>query len=248
MSDAVGRPGLFDRQRTGGKHGVLVLVGTPIGHPDDLSIRGIATLRDADIIACEEIKEARRLLRRYDIETPLLAINEHTEHESAEDVLSALRNGKTVALISDCGMPVFADPGTRVVQLAILEGLTVRVVPGPTSLTTALAISGFDVTRFFFYGFLSAKRPQRIAELRALKSQTAVLVFLDAPYRLNQLLADLKNVLGATRRACIACDLTLPSEHVERGTLATLQSYFSNHPGKREFVVLVEGAGRKLQR
>ena len=225
--------------------GVLTLVGTPIGNPDDFSARGIQTLRNADLIACEEFKEARRLLRRHSIDVPLLEINEHTETADASDVIDALMEGKNVALISDCGMPIFADPGSRLVELALASGLCVNTVPGPTSLTTALVLSGFDITRFYFYGFLSPKRPERVAELRTLKSHPSLLVFLDAPYRLNQLLADLAEVFGTERRACVACDLTLDTEHVERGTIAAVRKYFMAHPEKREFVVLLESARRR---
>ncbi|MBI5645483.1 MAG: rRNA (cytidine-2'-O-)-methyltransferase [Ignavibacteriae bacterium] len=225
--------------------GTLYLVGTPIGHPDDLSIRAIETLRRADLIACEERKEAQRLLRRHGISSELFEINEHTERDAAEDVIAALRRGAIVALISDCGMPVFADPGGRVVRQALDAGLDVRAVPGPTSLTTALAVSGMDVTRFYFHGFPSPKRPERRVELRALKSHPSVLVFLDAPYRLTQLLADAVEAFGSRRRACVACDLTLETELVRRGTLASLHSFFLHHPGKREFVVMVEGYNKR---
>ncbi len=221
--------------------GRLVIVGTPIGHPDDLSPRGAAALREADLIVCEERKEAGRILRRLNLRRDLLELNEHTEREATDDALDALRGGACVALVSDCGMPVFADPGTALVRAALDEDIDIDVVPGPTSLTTALAVAGIDVRRFHYHGFLSPKREERGRELARLRAIDVPVVLFDAPYRLQAVLDDLARHIGAGRSAAIACDLTLPTQLVRRGTLAELATWFRAHPGKREFVIVMEG-------
>lgn len=223
------------------KRGTLYVVGIHIGNIQDLSPRAIATLSQADIVACEEIREGERLLRSLQIQKPMIEINEHTEIRETEEIFLILATGKSVALISDCGMPVFADPGSHLISTALESGISVEVVPGPTSLTTALAISGFDVRRFYFYGFLSPKRQERKAELIHLRFFRQTLVFLDAPYRLLSVLEDMAIAFGASRHACVACDLTLKTELIRRGTLKSLIDFFKHLGGKREFVIIVEG-------
>lgn len=220
--------------------GRLIIVGTPIGHPDDLSPRAAASLRAADLVVCEERKQAGRILRRLNLRRDLLELNEHTERAATDDALDALRSGACVALVSDCGMPVFADPGTTLVRAALDEGIDVDVVPGPTSLTTALAVAGINVRRFHYHGFLSPKRDERARELARLRSLDIPLVLLDAPYRLQALLDDLARHIGARRMAAVACDLTLPSQLVRRGTLGELADWFRGRPGKREFVIIID--------
>lgn len=227
--------------------GTLFVVGTPIGNPGDISLRAVEVLRSADFVACEERKDALRLLRHHRIDAPLIEINEHTELEEKDRVIGELKAGKRVALISDCGMPVFADPGTSLIQEALQQDIAIDVVPGPTSLTAAVAISGFDVRRFYFHGFLSPKAAERRRELRALAAWGVPIVLLDAPYRLLPVLEDLLTTFGSSRAACVACNLTLPDQHVHRGTLAEAHAYFTRHPGKREFVIIVDreaGRGR----
>ncbi|PLX33366.1 MAG: 16S rRNA (cytidine(1402)-2'-O)-methyltransferase [Ignavibacteria bacterium] len=221
------------------KTGTLYIVGTPIGDPGDISLRAIETLKSVDYIACEERKTALRLLREHGVEKELVEVNEHTEREETEQIVLDLAMGQDIALISDCGMPVFADPGTHLLTEALDTGIRVTAVPGPTSLTTALALSGFDAHRFYFYGFLSPKRPERKSELQRLRNFDDPVVFLDAPYRLVQVLEDLTASFGNGRSACVACDLTLPKEEVRRGTLKQLRDHFRKHNAKREFVIIV---------
>lgn len=221
--------------------GSLYIVGTPIGNPKDISLRAIDVLRSVSLIACEESKEGQKLLRSLDIQKPLIEINEHTENQNTSEVVSILRDGNDVALISDAGMPLFADPGLILVQSAIQTGIPVTTIPGPTSIMSALALSGMDVERFYYYGFLSAKKDERRKELRSLINFPHPIVFLDAPYRLNQVLEDIKNIFGKHRSGCVACDLTLPHEDVQRGTLGDLFLRFTSHKKKCEFVIIVEG-------
>jgi len=226
-------------------HGVLYIVGTPIGNPADISYRAVETLAAVDIVACEERKDGLRLLARHGITKPVIEVNEHTESDAAPEVVLELLSGKSVALISDCGMPVFAVPGTVRVRLAVQRGIRITTLPGPASLTAALALSGMDVTRFYFYGFLSPKRPERIRELAQLRLFPSPVVFLDAPYRLNQVLEDMTSAFGRKRHACVACDLTLPEEEIRRGTLGELRKYFEEHARKREFVIIVDAEKKR---
>jgi 16S rRNA (cytidine1402-2'-O)-methyltransferase len=222
--------------------GTLSVVGTPIGNPGDITLRAVETLRAADIIACEERREGQRLCRRMGMEKELIEINEHTERGTSDVVIDLLLHGKNIALVSDCGMPVIADPGSHLIRQAVSHRIRVEIVPGITSITTALASCGFDVSRFYYYGFLSPKKEERRKELTALRSFPHPLVFLDTPYRLRQVLDDLAAIFGPTRNASVACDLTTKEELIRRGTLAVLQRYFSEHTQKREFVITVEGS------
>ena len=239
---------------TGRKTGTLFIVGTPIGHPGDISLRALEVLRMVDLIACEERRTALRFLSRHDIEKELVEVNEHTEKSETEQLVLDLAMGKNIALISDCGMPVFADPGTFLLTQALDTGIPVTAVPGPTSLTTALVLSGFDAHRFYFYGFLSPKKEERRGELLPLVRFPDPIVFLDAPYRLLQVLEDLAAAFGTGRRAVVASDLTLRGEDVQRGTLGSLVRHFREDRRKREFVIIVGpergrgGAGRAKKR
>lgn len=221
------------------RKGTLYIVGTPIGNPDDISLRAVEVLRTVDYIACEERKTALRLLSRHQIDKELVEVNEHTEKEETEQIILDLAMGQNIALISDCGMPVFADPGTHLLNEALDTGIPVTAIPGPTSLTTALAVSGFDAHRFFFYGFLSPKKEERRAELYQLRNFNAPLVFLDAPYRLLQVLEDMLDAFGKSRHAAVACDLTLKGEEVRRGRLDDLVKHFRGDKRKREFVIII---------
>ncbi len=222
-------------------NGTLFIVGVPIGNDGDISLRAIETLRSVSLIACEDFREAKRLLRRLEIEKPLIEISEHTEEENVREIIDALQKGENVAQISDAGMPLLADPGSTLLQIAIELGINVTTVPGPTSIMSALILSGFDFKKFFFYGFLSVKREQRVRELYSLKHHTAPIVFLDTPYRLLPVLEDIMKAFGQSRMICVATDLTMPHEYIFRGTTAEALAHFSKTKKKNEFVIIVDG-------
>lgn len=225
--------------------GMLHIVGTPLGNIDDISARAVRTLRDADIIACEERRVALRLLKQLGLSTDkeLIEVNEHTESVASDDVVAAMLAGKRVALISDCGMPVFADPGAVLVRKTWEAGLNVDASPGPTSVMTAIALSGIDMQTFFFRGFLSAKREERIRQLRQLRSVQVPIVLMDTPYRLARLLEDAVAALGGDRYCCIACDLTTPEQSIRRGILSEISASFKDDV-RREFILIVSGSAR----
>lgn len=221
--------------------GTLFLVATPIGNREDITFRAIRILKEADVVVYEERREGSRLLREYGIENKIVeSLNEHNEPAASEIILGKLKEGKSVALVSDAGTPVFADPGFLLVQKAIRQEITIVPIPGPSSILPALIVSGFPIDRFVFFGFLSPKRNRRLIELQQLRKETRSAVLMDTPYRLVQLVRDIAEVLGKEKRLCVAFDLTLPSEEIHRGTAGELYSRFVQQEKKGEFVVVVE--------
>ncbi|MBI5019814.1 MAG: 16S rRNA (cytidine(1402)-2'-O)-methyltransferase [Ignavibacteriales bacterium] len=226
--------------------GILYLVATPIGNWDDITFRALRILKEVDLIVYEEHREGRRLMSRYDVPEKIAEIlNEHNENESSARIISYLKHEKNVALISDAGTPVFSDPGQTLVKMAIENNINIIPIPGASSIVPALILSGFATNEFFFYGFLSQKREIRLGELHSLKSQERTIIFLDAPYRLVQLLSDMSKVFGTERRLCIAYNLTMPDEQIYRGTAEELCNRFTINKIKGEFVVLVEGIRKR---
>ena len=180
-------------------------------------------------------------MHHYQIENSIIDLNEHTERERIPELIERLKNGEVLALISDHGTPLLADPGGRLVEQAIAKNLAVSAVPGTSALLAALVVSGMPLTRFRFVGFLPAKKEERRAALVRLKDERDTWVVFDAPYRLDAVLADLRGVLGGERRVVIACSLTMPNENFVRGTLREVVEYFTKNPFKGEFVIVVEG-------
>jgi 16S rRNA (cytidine1402-2'-O)-methyltransferase len=224
--------------------GDLYLVATPIGNWEDITLRALRVLKEVDLVVYEERKEGSRLLRHYGIEKPVESLNEHNEAASTQIILERLRQGKSVALISDAGTPAFADPGQLLVRKAIGAGIRIVPVPGASSLLLALIVSGFSIDEFVFQGFLSPKRNRRITELQQLKREPRTIVLMDAPYRLTQLVRDIAEVFGSSRRVCVAFDLTLPTEEIHRGTAPELYQRFSKEDRKGEFVLLLESLSK----
>ena len=220
--------------------GKLYLVSTPIGNYEDITIRGLNILKSVDFIICEEFKESRRMLAFYKIEKELFSLNEHNEKDVIDDMLLKLVEGKTAALISDCGTPLFSDPGHLLVDLLISAKIQVIPVPGANSLLPALTGSGFDFEKFYYYGWLSPNKEQRRQQLYKLKSVKEVIVILDTPYRLRQLLADVVKVMGKHLRAVVAFQLTMEGERFYRGTTADLLQIAEDKKLKGEFVLIVE--------
>lgn len=222
--------------------GTLYLVSTPIGNLEDITFRAVRILKEADVIVFEERKEGGRLLRHLGIpEKPVESLNEHNEPAATSVILEKLLAGKSVALMSDAGTPVFADPGLVLVQKAIQKNIRIVPIPGPSSILPALVVSGFPINEFVFYGFLSPKRNRRLTELQQIKRDQRTIVLMDTPYRLVQLVRDIADVIGAARKICIAFDLTLPTEEIFRGSAPELYQRFSREEKKGEFVVVLEG-------
>jgi 16S rRNA (cytidine1402-2'-O)-methyltransferase len=221
-----------------------VLVATPIGNADDITLRALYCLKDADAIACEDTRRSGRLLSRLGIATPLLSYHEHNATRMRPRILSRLRRGETVALISDAGTPLVSDPGYKLVQACIDEGVAVTVAPGPSAALAALLVSGLPTDRFYFHGFLPSRMAARRTALAGLASIEATLVIFETARRLPATLIEAAAQLGA-RRAAVARELTKRFEEVRRGSLEELaESYGEAGPPKGE-VVLVIGPPEK---
>ena len=225
--------------------GILYLVATPIGNFQDITFRAIEVLKNVDIVVYEERKEGSRLLRHFGIEKPVESLNEHNESAATFVILDHLKSGKNIALVSDCGTPVFSDPGQLLVQKAVGAGIKIVPIPGASSLMPALTVSGFSINQFVYYGWLSPKRSRRVAELQQLRREQRTIVLMDTPYRLVALLKDIAEVFGTTRRLCVAFDLTMPDEEIFHGTAPVLVSKFEKEEKKGEFVVVIEGKETK---
>jgi len=225
--------------------GTLFLVATPIGNYGDMTFRALSVLRSADVIVYEERREGEKLLAHFSISGKTVGLlNEHNADEGSDLIMGSLEEGRNVALISDAGTPVFADPGGRLVRRAAERGIRIVPVPGASSLLPALVASGLPTDRFLYHGFLSPKKERRIEELRALALEERTIVLMDTPYRLNALLRDMAEVFGPERRACVAFNLTMEDERFHRDPLAKLLKFFSDNPVKGEFVIVLEGAPR----
>jgi 16S rRNA (cytidine1402-2'-O)-methyltransferase len=220
--------------------GALWLVAVPIGNLEDITLRALRILRSVSLIACEDTRTTRQLLKLLDIPAPrLIACHEHNERSRADDLIDHLERGEDVALVSDAGTPSVSDPGYRVVTRVIEAGYAVTPLPGPCAAIAALSASGLPTDRFRFIGFLSAKASARRAQLEALRDARETLIFYESPHRLEAFLSDAATQLGAERRAVVGRELTKRYEEFRRGSLSGL----ATHPGvnRGEVVVIVEG-------
>ena len=224
--------------------GTLYLVATPIGNLEDITHRALRVLGEVDLVVYEERKEGARLLRHFNLEKPVESLNEHNEAASTYIILDKLKEGKSVALVSDAGTPVFSDPGRLLVRKATEQHIKVVPIPGASSLMPALTVSGFPIDQFVFYGFLSPKRNRRLVELQELKKERRTVVLMDAPYRLVQLVRDIAEVLGNARKICVAFDLTLPTEEIFHGTATEMYRKFAKSEKKGEFVLILDCTGK----
>lgn len=219
----------------------LFLVATPIGNLQDISARALETLRSVDVIACEDTRRTLKLLNHFGIRKRLVSYHEHNELSRAESLLAELRQGRSVALVSDAGTPGICDPGFRIADLARNEGVTVVPIPGPAAFVSALVASGLPTDSVFFGGFLPSKHSERIRRLEEVASVPATLVFYEAPHRLARSLTDCAGTLG-DRRACVARELTKVHEEFVGGTLSELAARFAESATKGEIVIVIERA------
>lgn len=219
-----------------------MLCGTPIGNLDDMSPRAVAALRDADVIACEDTRRTRKLLSHFGLPgRDLVVLNEQTERRKAPGVVTEIGRGRTVVLVSDAGMPGLSDPGYRLVRACLDAGLHVDVVPGPTAVVTALAVSGLAPGRFVFEGFLPRKQGDRRKRIEALVSEPRTIVLFESPHRISATLEDLREVLG-DRRVSLSREMTKLYEETLRGTLSEVASALEEKPPRGEITLVVEGA------
>jgi 16S rRNA (cytidine1402-2'-O)-methyltransferase len=218
--------------------GILFLVATPIGNLEDMSLRAVRVLREADLIAAEDTRHTSKLLHHYDIRRPTTSLHEHNEQEKAAALVDRLLSGSRIALVTDAGTPGVSDPGYRLVRAAIAAGIRVEAIPGPSAVLAALVSSGLPTDGFLFAGFPPPKSAARRTWFDGLAGERRTLVFFEAPHRVRETLADALASLG-DRQASIGRELTKLHEEVVRGNLSTLADRIGEPRG--EFTVVVAG-------
>ncbi len=219
----------------------LYIVATPLGNLEDLSFRAVRILKEVDVVAAEDTRRCAKLLNHVGVTKPMISYWGAKEKVKSAEVIKALEDGKTIALVSDAGTPGISDPGRVVVAEAVRRGFPVVPVAGPSALTAALSISGMVADRFVFAGFLPPKRGPRRRTLEQLRSEPHTLVFFEAPHRIFESLADMKDVLGADRGICLARELTKCHEETLRGTIGEVLDLLEQSVVAGEYVVIVEG-------
>lgn len=225
------------------KKGTLYLVGTPIGNLGDMTARARETLSDVDLVAAEDTRRAGRLLEHFGIVAKLVSLFEGNDAERSVQLLRTLQKGNDVALISDAGMPSISDPGFRLVRACVDAGIEVTVVPGPSSVLSALVVSGLATDRFVFEGFLPRRAGERRTRLESLAEESRTLIAFESPHRVRILLRDVLVILG-DRRVAVCRELTKLHEEVIRGRASEVLARIGDHDLKGEIVVVVEGATR----
>ncbi|MBC7264280.1 MAG: 16S rRNA (cytidine(1402)-2'-O)-methyltransferase [Chloroflexi bacterium] len=220
--------------------GTLFVVATPIGNLEDITLRALRVLREADLIVAEDTRTTAKLLARYDIHTPMLSFFEHNELRRLDEIIHALAD-KNLALVSEAGMPGISDPGYRLIRAALDSGFPVVPVPGPSALITALAVSGLPADRFIYLGFLPRKRVDRQRLLASVRYEPYTLVAFEAPHRLLDSLTDVLTVLG-DRTMAVGRELTKIHEEVRRGPVSSHIAHFQNEAPRGEFTFVIAGA------
>jgi len=228
--------------------GILYVVATPIGNLTDITLRALETLKIVDAIAAEDTRHTSGLLSHFGISKKLIAVHEHNEHQSAEKLLTQLKAGENIALVTDAGTPGISDPGAVVVDLVRKAGVKVVPIPGVSAVIAALSVSGITQNGFLFHGFLPASGAARRKALEALKTQTVTLVFYEAPHRIIESINDMANVLGAERRITFAREITKTFETIYSCNLADAATWLQADTNQQrgEFVLLVEAPAIKV--
>ncbi|MCM3745677.1 16S rRNA (cytidine(1402)-2'-O)-methyltransferase [Sporosarcina luteola] len=219
----------------------LFLVGTPIGNLEDMTFRAIRILQEADMIAAEDTRNTIRLCNHFEIKTPLMSYHEHNLEKGGEKILSLLAEGKTVALVSDAGMPCISDPGNDIAAKAIEEGFDVVPVPGANAAISALVASGLQTQPFSFYGFLARQKKERNEQLQKLKQKEETILLYEAPHRLKETVKALSEAFGGLRQVVLARELTKRYEEFLRGTLEEAVSWTESNEIRGEFCIALAG-------
>ena len=222
------------------QNATLYIVSTPIGNLEDITLRAVETLSQVDLIAAEDTRKTKTLLERYNIQKPLVSYFSYNEERRTPELIAKLKDGNSIAVVSDAGTPGISDPAFRVIHSALEERIPVVSIPGPTAFLTALIVSGLQSERFIFEGYLPAKKG-RMTKLGQLRSIQCTLILYEAPHRLLRTLHDLKKIFG-DRRITVVRELTKKFEEIFRGTFSSAISNYTTHPVRGEFVLVIEGA------
>jgi 16S rRNA (cytidine1402-2'-O)-methyltransferase len=221
----------------------LYVVATPLGNLGDFSPRAIETLKNVDLIAAEDTRHSRPLLQYFGIAIPLISLHSHNEREHTEEIISRLKNGESVGLISDAGTPLISDPGAKLLEMVHANGLNVKAIPGASAITSALSIAGFPADQFIFEGFLPSKPSTRRSHLETLIKETRTQVFYEAPHRILETIEDFIAIFGETRRGALVKEISKIHETCLNGSLTKLKHWLEEDPvrQKGEFVIILGG-------
>jgi 16S rRNA (cytidine1402-2'-O)-methyltransferase len=219
---------------------MLYVVATPIGNLGDITLRALKVLEDADLIAAEDTRHSGMLLKHYKIDKPFISYHEHNEAMRTAQLIERIAAGEKIALISDAGTPGLSDPGARLIRECIKRGLPYTMIPGPSSILTALVGSGFSMEKFLFSGFLPVKSGRRQRELRGAADREETTIFFESPYRLTKTLKACVDIMP-DRQLCVARELTKKFEEFWRGTADELLTHYTAHPPKGEIVLVISG-------
>jgi 16S rRNA (cytidine1402-2'-O)-methyltransferase len=221
--------------------GTLYIIGTPIGNMEDITLRQLDTLGRVDFICAEDTRVTLKLLNRYDIKNQLISFHEHSSKADAQRIIERLMAGENGGVVTDAGMPCISDPGEVLVRMCAENGIDVKVVPGPSAVVSAAALSGMSISRFTFEGFLPVPKKERNERLELLRNETAVMIFYEAPHKLKTTLADLAETFGTERRIALCRELTKIHEEVLRMTIGEAVEYYSVNEPRGEYVLVVDG-------
>ncbi len=223
---------------------MLYLVPTPVGNLEDITMRALRVLREADLILAEDTRTSGLLLKHFDIRKPMLSYHKFNEHQTVERIVERLLAGETIAVVSDAGTPGISDPGFLVTREAIRAGVEVSCLPGPTAVVPALVASGLPCDRFCFEGFLPQKKGRQ-TRIAALAEETRTMVFYESPHRVVKALQQFVETFGPDRPVAVCREISKVHEDIVRGSLADVLAHFQEHEPRGEFVIVVGGAGKK---
>ncbi len=230
------------------QRGTLYLVGTPIGNLEDITFRAIRTLKEVELIACEDTRQTQKLLNHYAIETQTTSYHEHNELTRSAELVMQLEQGKSIALVTDAGMPGISDPGFRLVTLAIRHHIPVVPIPGPSAFLSALVASGLPTDAFRFLGFLPSKEGQRAKTLENVRNSTRTVIFYEAPHRLMETVEEIVQILGPERPIVVAREVTKLHEEFLRGTATEVLADLKHRAEVRGEITLLIGRAPEVQR
>lgn len=226
------------------KAGKLILVPTPIGNLEDITLRAIKILNTADVLLAEDTRVLSKLLNHFGIKNKVVSHHKFNEHKTVQNIISRIEQGMQVALVSDAGTPGISDPGFLLVRTCVEHNIDVECLPGPTALIPALAVSGMPSDRFVFEGFLPQKKGRQ-KRLLQLVDEPRTVIFYESPHRLVKTLALFADFFGGERQACVCRELSKMFEEVKRGTIDELRGYYEENSPRGEIVIIIDGAPKK---